>query len=50
MGSAMADLIVDGESPLVNPAFDPKRFSFREVTFSGQRGRAKGEQRVGEQW
>ena len=50
MGSAMADLIVDGKSDLVHPAFDPKRFTMGSVEFSGQRGRAMGETRVGEQW
>jgi len=50
MGKAIADLIVDGKSKLIRPQFDPKRFTDREVSFSGPRGRAMGEQRVGEQW
>lgn len=50
MGCAMADLIVDGKSDLAHPAFNPKRFTNREIVFSGQRGRSMGDERVGEQW
>ena len=51
MGKCIADWIVDGHSDLADGAFDPKRFTWKsKVKFSGQRGRAMGDERVGEQW